>query len=75
MANQRNAARCGDEERSLLGDVLDTVDCIDCAVDRLTQEFERILGPLVYKPSGKPVLVRESDKRPEYNTATTDFNE
>ena len=39
------------------------------------KEFERILGPLVYKPSGKPVLVRESDKRPEYNTATTDFNE
>ena len=39
------------------------------------KEFERILGPLVYKPSGKPVLVRESDKRPEYNTATTDFKE
>lgn len=39
------------------------------------KEFERILGPLVYKPSGKPVLVRESDKRPEYNTAATDFNE
>ena len=38
MANQRNAAHCGDDERSLLGDVLDTVDCIDCAVDRLTQK-------------------------------------
>ena len=37
------------------------------------KEFERILGALVYKPSGKPVLVRESDKRPEYNTAATDF--
>lgn len=39
------------------------------------KEFERILGSLVYKPSGKPVLVRESDKRPEYNTAAIDFNE
>lgn len=38
-------------------------------------EFERILGSLVCKPSGKPVLVKASDKRPEYNTAKSDFEE
>ena len=39
------------------------------------KEFERILGSLIYKPSGKPVLVRDSDRRPEYNTAKSDFEE
>lgn len=39
------------------------------------REFERILGSLIYKPSGKPVLVRDSDRRPEYNTAKSDFEE
>ena len=38
MANQRYAAHGGDDERRLLEDVLDTVDCIDCAVDRFTQK-------------------------------------
>ena len=38
MANQRYAAHGGDDERRLLENVLDTVDCIDCAVDRFTQK-------------------------------------
>ena len=39
------------------------------------KEFEHILGSLICKPSGKPVLVKDSDKRPEYNTAKSDFEE
>lgn len=39
------------------------------------KEFERILGALVCKPAGKPTLVRDSDKRPEYTNAQSDFNE
>ena len=39
------------------------------------KRFESILGKLVYKPQGKPVLVTEDDGRPEYNTAQTDFEE
>lgn len=38
MANQRNAVQNGNEEHSFLEDVLDTVDCIDCAVDHFTQK-------------------------------------
>lgn len=38
MANQRNAVQSGNDERSFLEDVLDTVDCIDCAVDHFTQK-------------------------------------
>jgi len=34
MANQRNAANCGDDERSLLEEILETMASIDCAVDR-----------------------------------------
>lgn len=40
-----------------------------------SRRFNEILGGLVYKPSGKPVLVPESDKRPEMNTAANDFKE
>ena len=41
------------------------------------QNFEVILGGLIYKPPGKPTLVPSSDKRPAMNTtnATNDFNE
>lgn len=38
--------------------------------------FNEILGPFVIKPTGKPTLVPESDKRPEINTfakAAEDF--
>ena len=37
------------------------------------KRFEELLGALVYKPPGKPVLVPESDKRPAMNTAAEDF--
>ena len=37
------------------------------------KKFEEILGKLVVKPQGKPVLVREDDKRPALNTAKEDF--
>ena len=39
------------------------------------KRFEELLNGLVIKPQGKPVLAPNSDKRPEYNTATTDFEE
>lgn len=39
------------------------------------KKFAELLGDLVYKPPGKPVLVSESDKRPEMNTAVNDFME
>lgn len=39
------------------------------------KKFEAILGGLVVKPQGKPVLVKSDDKRPEYNSVINDFNE
>jgi hypothetical protein len=39
------------------------------------KKFEELLGGLVYKPAGKPVLVPDSDKRPTMNTAADDFKE
>lgn len=39
------------------------------------KRFEELLNGLVIKPQGKPVLAPISDTRPEYNTATTDFEE
>lgn len=39
------------------------------------KKFDEILSGLIYKPQGKPVLVAESDKRPEYTTVTnSDFD-
>lgn len=40
------------------------------------KKFEEILGNMVVKPSGKPCLVREDDKRPALkDSAKVDFNE
>lgn len=39
------------------------------------KRFEELLGAYVIKPPGKPVLVPESDKRPAWSAAKTDFNE
>lgn len=36
------------------------------------KKFEELLGGLVYKPKGKPVLVPDDDKRPEYSNVTID---
>jgi len=35
--------------------------------------FEELLSGLVSRPKGKPVLVPESDKRPELNNILNDF--
>ena len=37
--------------------------------------FEELLSGFVVKPQGKPVLVPDTDKRPELNTAANDFME
>lgn len=39
------------------------------------KKFEEMLGSLIYKPPGKPVLVPDSDSRPAMNTAAEDFND
>ena len=39
------------------------------------KQFEELLGPWIIKPEGKPTLVSRADKRPEINTAMTDFKE
>lgn len=41
------------------------------------QKFEEVLGGLIYKPPGKPMLVPISDKRPAMNVtdAINEFNE
>jgi hypothetical protein len=35
------------------------------------KKFEEVLGTLIAKPTGKPTLVPETDKRPEINTASS----
>ena len=40
------------------------------------KKFNELLGELVYKPHGSPVLVEESDKRPEYTAVSiNDFHD
>lgn len=39
------------------------------------KNFDAILSSLVIKPAGKPTLVTEDDKRPEYNTASAAAND
>lgn len=38
-------------------------------------KFNELLGQLVVKPRGAPTLVKESDKRPEYNFVEEAFKE
>ena len=38
-------------------------------------KFEELLGDLVIRPQGKPVLVKADDKRPEYHSAIIDFTD
>lgn len=37
------------------------------------KQFATLLGDLIVKPPGKPVLVPETDKRPELNSVDADF--
>ena len=39
------------------------------------RKFEEVLKGLTFKPTGRPTLVVESDKRPAMNTAANDFKE
>jgi len=39
------------------------------------KKFEELLSSLIDKPQGKPTLVPDSDKRPEWNSAENDFKE
>ena len=39
------------------------------------KKFDELLSGLVAKPQGKPVLAPNTDKRPEFNTAQSDFME
>jgi len=39
------------------------------------KKFEELLAGYIMKPTGKPTLVPESDKRPAINTAKDDFSE
>ncbi len=39
------------------------------------KRFEELLGGLLIKPEGKPVLVPETDNRPELNNMKNDFME
>ena len=39
------------------------------------KKFDEVLGGLVERPSGKPTLVPQSDKRPEMNSAADDFKD
>ena len=39
------------------------------------KKFDELLGGLVERPSGKPTLVPQSDKRPEMNSAADDFKD
>lgn len=39
------------------------------------KKFEEVLGSLITKPAGKPVLVPRTDKRPESVNAINKFNE
>lgn len=37
--------------------------------------FRKVVEPLLIKPEGAPTLVKESDKRPEFSSAASDFKD
>ncbi len=39
------------------------------------KKLEELLGEHLYKPRGKPTLVQETDKRPDYGSALADFKD
>ena len=55
-------------EKKLLG-----ITAMEKAITKKT--FEALLSPLIIKPSGKPTLVPQTDKRPEWNSAKNDFSD
>lgn len=52
---------------------LKTITQLEKAIGK--QELAKELAGLLIKPPGKPTLVPESDKRPEFNAAKNDFTE
>lgn len=59
----------GYDEGLLFERKLKTLTQIESLVGK--KNFEPLLGDLVEKPQGKPTLVDESDKRPEFNPTTS----
>jgi hypothetical protein len=55
-------------ERSLLG-----ITAMEKALGK--KQFETLLGDLIIKPAGKPVLVPENDKRPEIGSVSSAKND
>lgn len=50
---------------------LKTITTLEKALTK--KGFEALVGDLIIKPAGKPTLVPESDKRPEWSSAEEDF--
>lgn len=50
---------------------LKTITTLEKALTK--KGFEALVGDLIVKPAGKPTLVPESDKRPEWSSAEEDF--
>lgn len=55
-------------ERSLLG-----ITAMEKALGK--KQFETLVGDLIIKPTGKPVLVQEKDKRPEIGSTSSAKND
>lgn len=64
----------GFEEDKIYSKSLLTITAMEKALGKV--KFNELLKDLIAKPSGKPTLVQEDDKRPEINnTAEADFRE
>jgi hypothetical protein len=58
------------------GDILKPAEPLGISAMEKTlgkKQFSQVLGALVEKPAGKPVLVPRSDKREELNSVSDDF--